>query len=313
MALKNHLRTFTVFTPIFATILLGCLAGYTQNAPKIRDAPTGPPDLTFAVMGDVPYGLTPESIQAEEAILKEQVAGLNQNDLLSFVMHVGDIKKGVIACEPGVYKTVARILRSNTHPTFIIPGDNEWNDCQSPEEAWKLWEANFSRFDEHWPSNLGVVRQTNRQENFAFVKKGILFIGINLVGGKVHDWKEWETRIEDDRHWLETQFNIHSNDCTAAVIFQHANPGIKIDGKFEVKIHAFGPIIEYLDKQTAADFPKPILIIHGDGHKWIEDHPFPTAGERITRVQVTAGGQEAPLLVEVRKDATHPFELVRTR
>ncbi|MDA0347904.1 MAG: hypothetical protein O3C43_03575 [Verrucomicrobia bacterium] len=310
MALKNRPRTFVFFISILATILLGGLTGCDQSQPQIKETPTGAPDLTFAVMGDVPYGLTPDEIRAEEIILKQQIADLNQNDSLSFVMHVGDIKKGIPPCEPGVYKTVAGILRTNKHPTFIIPGDNEWNDCQNPEEAWKLWEANFTRFDEHWPNELGVVRQSNRQENFSFVIQGTLFIGINMVGGKVHDWKEWESRIEDDRQWIETQFKRHSRDCNAAVIFTHANPGAKVGGTFELKIHAFGPVIEYLDKET--DFAKPILLIHGDGHKWIEDHPFPTAGDRITRVQVTAGGLEAPLQVEVRKDASNPFHLIRS-
>jgi hypothetical protein len=312
MTIKHRPRTFVFFIPILATILLGGLTGCDQSQSQIKVVPNGPPRLTFAVMGDVPYGLTPDEIHAEEIILKEQIVDLNKNHSLSFVMHVGDIKKGIPPCSPSVYQTVATILRANKHPTFIIPGDNEWNDCANPQEAWKLWEANFSRFDEHWPNDLGVVRQATRQENFAFTQEGILFVGINMVGGKVHDWQEWESRIEDDRQWLETQFKLHSGNCSAAVIFTHANPGTKVDETFELKIHAFGPVIQYLDKQTDEDFPKPILFIHGDGHKWIEDHPFPTAGDRITRVQVTAGGQEAPLQVEVTKDASNPFHLIRS-
>ena len=300
--------SFKYFTSILASICLIGLAGCEQKPKR----PTTVPDMTFAVMGDVPYGLTPEAIQAEKIILKEQIIGLNQNDSLSFVMHVGDIKKGIPPCEPGVYESVAGILRTNRHPTFIIPGDNEWNDCENPVEAWKLWEANFMRFDEHWANELGVVRQPTRQENFAFIQEETLFIGINLVGGKVHDWQEWESRIEEDRLWLETQFKLHSDTCNAAVIFAHANPGTRINGLFELKNHAFGPLIEYLDKGTNIDFPKPILLIHGDGHRWIEDHPFPTTGKRITRVQVTMGGIEAPLHVEVRNTDENPFYLSRS-
>ncbi|MCB1123277.1 MAG: hypothetical protein KJT03_17105, partial [Verrucomicrobiae bacterium] len=231
--------------------------------------------LTFAVMGDVPYGLTPEEMKAEDEILKVQIQELNQNKDLAFVMHVGDIKKGAPPCNTAVFEKVDNILRASTHPLFIIPGDNEWNDCTDPAEAWKLWEQHFMRFDEHWPNQLGVERQPEREENFAFTQEGILFAGLNMVGGRVHDWQEWETRIGQDRRWLETQFKAHASDTRAAVIFVHANPGKLVEGKFEYNIHAFRPLIEYLDTGTQTDYPKPILFIHGDGHKWIEDHPFP--------------------------------------
>jgi hypothetical protein len=305
MAPGNRFSSSIHIHAFLGLLLLGSFAGCDKKAQNTHN-------LTFAVMGDVPYGLTPEEIHAEEIILQAQIVELNKNDSLAFVMHVGDIKKGVPPCEPGVYEKVAGILRANKHPTLIIPGDNKWNDCKDPVEAWQLWEKNFMRFDEHWPNSLGVVRQPTRPENFAFIQQEILFVGINMVGGKVHDWKEWEARIEDDRQWLESQFKLHASDTKAAVIFAHANPGSKVDGRFEYKINAFQPFIEYLDAGSETDYPKPILFIHGDGHKWIEDHPFPTAGERITRIQVTQGGLETPLLVEIGSEPGHPFNLIRT-
>jgi len=285
----------------------GC--GRTPDTTDLK--PIESPLVTFAAMGDVPYGLNPEEVAAEKVILRRQIADLNKNADIEFVVHVGDIKKGAPQCLPEVYETVVGILRKSTHPVFIIPGDNEWNDCQKPEEAWKQWITNFTRFDENWPNSLGVVRQPEREENFAFLHNRVLFIGINLVNGKVHDFEEWESRIEDDRKWLERQFQLHSKDANAAVLFIHANPGKKMDGEFQYSKQAFRPLIEYLDKDTAADFPKPILLIHGDGHKWIKDHPFPSAGDRITRIQVTQGGLEAPLKVEVMDDPTNPFRLTR--
>jgi len=167
------------------------------------------------------------------------------------------------------------------------------------------------RFDENWPNNLGVVRQPEREENFAFTHQGVLFLGINLVGGKVHDWEEWEARIEENRLWVKKQFQLHSADANAAVIFAHANPGTSFLGNFMYSHNAFQPLIDYLNTGTDADFPKPILFIHGDGHIWIEDHPFLTAGTRITRIQLTQGGLETPLKVEVTDDRLKPFRLIR--
>ena len=291
--------------PLF--VFCACFWGACKKQTEITQTrPTTPPLFTFAVMGDVPYGLTVEELEKDKATLRSQIADLN-NESIEFVVHVGDIKKGAPPCVPEVYENTADILRASKHPLFIIPGDNEWNDCTNPDEAWKLWEANFMHFDKHWPNNLDVVRQPERPENFAFLKQGVLFIGINLVNGKVHDWEEWETRIEDDRRWIESKFKQHSAEAFAAVIFAHANPGSRVSNEFVYKKQAFRPLIEYLDKNTETDFPKPILLFHGDGHKWIADLPFPNARERIGRIQVTQGGLEGPLRVEIRKDPTNPF------
>ncbi|MCZ6673561.1 MAG: hypothetical protein O7C75_11565 [Verrucomicrobia bacterium] len=311
---KIHFRFLYYFLGwIVLTAIIPAITGCGQDADISSQKQLDAPLVTFAVMGDVPYGLTPEEIEKEKSTLRKQIVDLNMDDSIEFVVHVGDIKKGAPPCETQVYKTVAQILRANIHPLFIIPGDNEWNDCKDPVEAWKLWDSHFMRFDQNWPNDLGVLRQETRQENFAIFQNGVLFIGINLVGGKVHDSEEWLSRIEDDRAWIEEQFRNHSNDASSAVIFAHANPGTQVRGNFKYNREEFRPLIEFLDRKTDTIFPKPILLIHGDGHKWIEDQPFPTAGKRITRVQVTQGGLESPLRVEVYGDTANPFRLIRNQ
>ena len=305
--------TYPKSTHFVLTLSLLLFASCVRQPVVEQTPPSGPPVLTFAVMGDVPYGLTPEEVESEKIILLEQISHLNENSAIEFVAHVGDIKKVLPPCEPDVYESVAEILKASNHPLFIIPGDNEWNDCTNPTEAWQFWESNFMRFEENWTHDLDVAHQPERDENFAFIRNGVLFLGINLVGGKVHDWEEWQTRIEDDRRWLEVQFKKHSEEAFAAVIFAHANPGSILNKEFVYKKQALRPLIEYLDQTTSIDFPKPILFIHGDGHKWIADLPFPNAGNRIARIQVTQGGLEAPLLVELRNDPTNPFYWIRNQ
>ncbi len=292
---------------VLALLVSGC----GEKVLRVEEEAEGKPMVTFAVMGDVPYGLTEEEVDAEEAILKAQIMELNEDDSIEFTVHVGDIKKGATPCDVGVYQTVSEILKANKTPLLIIPGDNEWNDCLKPEEAWRFWESHFMRFDEHWTHNLGMERQAKREENFAFLRKGVLFIGLNLVGGKVHNADVWKSMIEDDVAWVKTQFATQGASASSAVIFMHANPGQNVLGNFIYAKEEYKPFIEFLNVDTSPDFQKPILIIHGDGHKWIEDRPFAKAGERITRVQVTQGGLEAPLKVEVTNDPSEPFKLIR--
>ena len=101
--------------------------------------------LTFRALGDVPYNET------EYQQLARHVADLQPS--AAFVVHIGDIKSGSSPCEETVYERVAGILLDSPPPLFIIPGDNEWNDCSniSPDEAWGFWQNNFQRFDELIP------------------------------------------------------------------------------------------------------------------------------------------------------------------
>ena len=148
------------------------------------------------------------------------------------------------------------MLHESSIPTFVIPGDNEWNDCADPDAAWQLWKQYFTRFEQHWRHSFPVFRQLHREENFSFMRNEVLFIGLNLVGGRVHDAQEWELRHADDILWTRRNFSEFGDDSQAVVIFGHAQP--RAD-------HAdyFAALVE-----EATAFEKPILYLHGDGHIW---------------------------------------------
>ena len=247
--------------------------------------------VTFYAMGDVPY--TPE----DDAILPKQIAALPAD--AEFVVHVGDIKDGASPCDEAVYIKVSGMLRKSAHRLFIVPGDNEWNDCKDPAPSWDYWAKYFMKFDRHWESRLVVARQAERQENFTCFHKGVLFIGINLVGGKVHDAEEWKTRHRQDVDWIKKQAEEKGEASRCMVLFGHAQPATK---------HAdfFGPFVE-----AATAYGKPILYLHGDGHRWIKDSPF--EAKNILRVQVDQGGIASPVKVIVGQDKEHPFVFERRK
>jgi len=83
--------------------------------------------IKFSVMGDTPYSAT------DARKLKHQIAHLNPNS--EFVIHLGDIKTGITPCVDSWYQHVANILRKSPKRLFIIPGDNEWNDCVDPPRS----------------------------------------------------------------------------------------------------------------------------------------------------------------------------------
>jgi hypothetical protein len=269
--------------------LMLCALGYAGLAQESSGQKAE--SITFYAMGDVPY--TAE----QEHILQRQISELPDDG--QFVIHVGDIKAGAPPCEETVYAKVSGMLAESATPLFIIPGDNEWNDCVDPAQGWVFWQKYFRRFDQRWQHRLPVFRQLEREENFSLVINDVLFIGINIVGGRVHDADEWTARHAQDMSWVRDNLHQFGQDVHSLVLFGHAAPA---------KQHQdfFTPFSE-----AAQAFAKPVLYIHGDGHKWIEDRPF--TAKNILRIQVDQGGIAPPLKVTIHDRPTETFVFDRRK
>ena len=246
--------------------------------------------VTFAVMGDVPYSVP------EYPRLRGQLKALPKS--VRFVMHVGDIKSSSGPCVETIYTSLAAILRQSPKPIFILPGDNEWNDCEFPKIGWKHWQKHLALFDKKFKHDLPVSRQKRRAENIAWLENEILFVGLSLVGGRVHDQAEWAAFLKDAIDWVEEHFS-REEKFKAVVVLAHAFPSQSRHGAFARRFIG-----------ASRKLNRPILYIHGDGHKWVKDQPFIDA-PKITRVQLTQGGKENPLLVTVKPNLLEPFILQR--
>jgi hypothetical protein len=238
--------------------LAGNVMGNTYNA--------GFRPLLFSAIGDVPYSAN------DELILREHIQTHNDVSNSRFMVHLGDIMRDS-NCPEWAYLNVAKILRELTIQTFVIVGDNEWNDCADPDESWMLWTNYFARFDEQQWSNRNVLRQSERDENFSWTEEGVLLIGLNLVDGIVHDSNEWATRFNHDADWVEKHFSSAQESVYAAIVFGHSN--LPPAGENETFFTRF--------REAVKEFGRPVLYLHANGHVWIHDQPWP---ENITRVEV---------------------------
>jgi hypothetical protein len=280
----NHCIKLGVFFLVIAVMT-------PETRSLARDGQPARTRITFAVMGDIPYS-------AEEyQLLRQQVAELPAD--AEFVVHVGDIKTGQTPCEAKYYQDAADILKQSKIPVFILPGDNEWNDCTDPDSAWTLWTKHFDRFENHWKHPLPVKRQDKRGENFAFVRSEVLFLGINVVGGRVHDPEEWKKRHSENLEWTRQNLKQYRDSIACLVVFGHA---------FPLKVHD-----DYFQglSESAAEFKKPVLYLHGDGHRWIRNRPF--AALNIERIQVDQGGIAPPIKVTITDDPKEPFVVDRRK
>ena len=169
--------------------------------------------------------------------------------------------------------------------------DNEWNDCSNMDTAWKLWKQELSRFEDNWDHNFKVYRPIDRPENFSFTHKKNLFIGLNIVGGRVHDQAEWTLRLTEQVVWATGLMKAHTSgslvveQVRSIVIFGHANPTLLHDS-------FFGPLKIFIHDELANDIP--VLYLNGDGHLWSYDSSF-FGVEQLLRIELTGGTTEPPL------------------
>lgn len=245
--------------------------------------------VTFAVIGDVPYN------EEQRNALIDFIDGHNSKNSSEFLVHVGDIKAGKTPCEESIYENVSSILKKSSVPTFIILGDNEYNDCDNPEKGLEFWNNYFFQLHKNWQFEYNIEYQKEREENFSWTENGVTFIGINLVGSKVHDEAEWNKRLSDNATWVKQQLDENKTESGAAIIFAHANIVEVGPEKFDVFTQSF--------RAAAASYDLPILFIHGDGHSWIQNRPWEE--KNILRVQVDNGARAVQVTVDT--SLTNPF------
>ena len=242
--------------------------------------------LVFSAMGCGPY--TP----ADEAALRfylERENAAEGEKRSAFMVHLGDINSGADGrdgkTKEAHYKKIADLLSDgNEVPTFVLPGDNEWNDHKNPAVAWGWWSKHLLKLDQRWQVPWRVLRQERREENFAFLIEGVVVIGLNFVGGAVHDAAEWEGRLVDDLEWVSAMLDAATKrgSVRAAVVLCQANPSVLLPKAASKEIGR-----RFIDgiAERARAFGEPLLLLHADGHKWIENKGWQEVGN-LTRVQL---------------------------
>jgi hypothetical protein len=76
-------------------------------------------------------------------------------------------------------------------PTFVVPGDNEYNDQEDPDQAWDHWSRSAMQFHQRWdhaqffrkryPVSGGVQHQEARPENFVFTEPELVEMRENVM------------------------------------------------------------------------------------------------------------------------------------
>jgi hypothetical protein len=277
------------------------------------------PSLRFFVLGDTPYS-EGEFLQLEGLLADAAEARP------AFIIHVGDIKSGSSPCTDAYNARVATLFRGLPVPLAYTPGDNEWTDCWraggDPMERLAALRRDFYR-------DRGVLRldrlgaiqpDPDYPENYYFRIGGLTFAAIHVVGSqnglKSKDDgapAEWRARSAANRALLERAVAAaNTAGAGALVVFFQADPEFE---QAETR-PGFAPLIQDLGRLLRA-FAGPILVIHGDNHRYVLDQPFrhPGAGgpaTRLTRLEVPGSPLVAGVWVTYDPTLSPPFCFDRT-
>jgi hypothetical protein len=126
-------------------------------------------------------------------------------------------------------------------------------------------------------------------ENFAYVFNGLLFVGINLVGGVVHDAKEWQDRHAADLKWIDDNYYLYAGQFDSLVILAHAGPDIQANDDFFATFY----------DQVEFDYDTQVIFIHRNlgVESWGLEPRYNDIANMI--VVVVEGSIWPPMLVQI--------------
>ena len=266
---------------------------------------------SFAVLGDAPY------FWWEERKYPRVLQELRANDL-AFVVHVGDIWWH--PCTDEHYRQARGWFDAMGHPVIYTPGDNETSDCWesgfAPLDRWAALRRIFFADPAHslGAQKIPLVSQGGEfVENQRWSRDGIVFATVDIVGSAngmesfpartPADDAAVRRRTEAAAAWTREAFAEAARTGARAVVigFQANMHTEKRNPKYTP---AFEPFLSTVE-QEAARFGRPVLLVHGDGHIYIVDHPL--RPRNLTRMQVPGSPLVGWVRVFVSGDAKNPF------
>jgi hypothetical protein len=275
------------------TLAQGQASALAQGQPGAR--------FSFAVIGDTPY------YSGEEWIFADMLKDIDREDL-AFVVHIGDFKSGSSACSDELFAKRLQQFQSVRHPFIFVPGDNEWTDCHRGgadplERLAKLREMFYPGDDSLGERKLRLERQSadprfaEYRENVRWSIGPALFIGMNIPGSNNNLGRtpqmdaEYARRGAANSAWLTAGFELAKKNGHAAVFI-----AIQADPYFERvsrgppnATDGYAQFRQELLAHTLA-YGKPVILVHGDTHRYRVDHPLldPATGKRVdqfTRIE----------------------------
>jgi hypothetical protein len=289
-------------------------------------AASGAERFSFAVFGDTPY------FAFEEPAVLRLIDSL-ADARVRFVVHVGDFKAAILPCSDELFAERRRMFDASPVPFVFVPGDNEWTDCHRAtagghdpiERLAKLREVFYPDDQSLGRQKIGLARQSAAarfgayRENSRWLMGGIVFVTLNIPGSNNNLGRneamdaEHAARMAANFAWLDGAVRrAAARDMRGLVVFAQAGPFF---GGRATRVDGYAQFREALRTHAAA-LGKPMLLVHGDGHRYRIDQPLRdrATGRRLetfTRVEVFGAPEVDWVRVDVDPENPRLFSIGR--
>ena len=180
-----------------------------------------------------------------------------------FFIHLGGIFSAKDeSCDEKAYDEAADLLRKSKLPVLVLPGDADWADCTNikPKKAIRLWKNSFVGIEKTWKeeSNIpGLVeRSDDFPENFAFLFRGTLFIGMNSGRDEADKDKDKDKlREKETEEFIKAQVKAYEDEPSLRSIIAFAHS------------YRFDDVLDWASQRLDGKNVQ-VVLIHGD-----ETHP----------------------------------------
>jgi len=312
---------------LFRLLLLSLLAALPAAAEPFH----------FVAFGDMPYcsPARPQDCPAEEGRVAALMREINA-ERPAFSIFVGDTKGGAELCTDTTVLRAFAWMTLADHPLVYTPGDNEWTDCwqdrggrYDPLERLALLRARFFRDAQSLGRRpMPLTRQADTDpahrafvENARWSHGGVLFATLHVVGSNNNRptepeemppsrppegaMAEYAARNAANLAWLAAAFAEARRTEARAVVLAMQAEMYFADRCGRGQVSGFREMRAALAREAAA-FGRPVLLVHGDIHTWLEDRPVPEA-PNLTRIMVPGAADTRAVVVEVDPAAARPW------
>jgi hypothetical protein len=233
---------------IVATVLLISITSVVASGGDDDDQGSG--RYAIGLWGDVPYS------DVQETGVVNLIKDMNRQSL-AFSVHDGDFKQGngLPTCNNALYAKALDYLNSLQAPAMFTPGDNDWTDCDRPNNGGfdSLDRLSYERaflFSTDHSFGQRTLRQRVQTdpiclggsnaspiyegcvENRRWTHGGVTYATLNIQGscnnlcGVAFNEAEYAARNAADIAWMQSTFDEADSRHSVAIMFiSQGDPG----------------------------------------------------------------------------------------